>query len=171
MQMGAVNFSADDRAPDQYDAVYISWNGFSLIGTQPVIGRGFSAEDDRPGAPAVVLLSYTVWQSRYGGDRSVVGRAISRELRNRRRLSASCRRACSFRSTTEVWLPACAEAHGADARGPRGTAADGVRPARRRHDHRTGAHRDDRHYRAARHSVSRHQQGHHRRRARRSPSR
>ena len=79
MQMGAVNFSADERAPDRYDAVYISWNGFSLIGAQPAIGRGFSAEDDRPGAPAVVLLSHTVWQSRYGGDRSVVGRAISRE--------------------------------------------------------------------------------------------
>ena len=79
MQMGTVNFSADQRAPDQYDAVYISWNGFSLIGSQPVIGRGFSAEDDRPGAPAVVLLSYTVWQSRYGGDRSVDRPRDSRE--------------------------------------------------------------------------------------------
>jgi putative ABC transport system permease protein len=77
MQSGTVNFSADQRAPDQYDAVYISSNGFSLIGSQPAIGRGFSADDDRPGAPAVVLLSHIVWQSRYGGDRSVVGRAIS----------------------------------------------------------------------------------------------
>lgn len=57
MQMGTVNFSADQRAPDQYDAVYISANGFSLIGTQPAIGRGFSAGDDRPGAPAVVRSS------------------------------------------------------------------------------------------------------------------
>ena len=76
VQMGPVNFSADDRVPDQYDGVYISWNGFSLIGTQPVVGRGFSVEDDRPGSPPVILLSYTVWQSRYGGDRAIVGRTI-----------------------------------------------------------------------------------------------
>ena len=105
MQMGAVNFSADQRAPDQYDAVYISWNGFSLIGTQPVIGRGFSAEDDRPGAPAVVLLSYTVWQNRYGGDRSVVGRAISANAEPAT-IVGVMPPGMQFPFTTEVWLPA-----------------------------------------------------------------
>ena len=105
MQMGAVNFSADQRAPDQYDAVYISSNGFSLIGTQPVIGRGFSAEDDRPGAPAVVLLSYTVWQSRYGGDRSVVGRAISANAEPAT-IVGVMPPGMQFPFTTEVWLPA-----------------------------------------------------------------
>ena len=56
-QMGPVNVSADDRVPDQYDGVYISWNGFSLIGTGAAFGREFSAEDDRPGAPAVPQIS------------------------------------------------------------------------------------------------------------------
>ena len=93
MQTGTVNFSADRRAPDQYDAVYISANGFSLIGSQPALGRGFSAEDDRPGAPAVMLLSHTVWQSRYGGDRSVVGRAISANAEPAT-IVASCRQGC-----------------------------------------------------------------------------
>ncbi len=105
MQMGAVNVSADQRAPDQYDAVYISWNGFSLIGTQPVIGRGFAAEDDRPGAPAVVLLSYTVWQNRYGGDRSVVGRAISANAEPAT-IVGVMPPGMQFPFTTEVWLPA-----------------------------------------------------------------
>ena len=76
VQMEPVNFSADDRVPDRYDGVYISWNGLSLIGVQPVLGRGFSADDDRPGAPAVILLGHKIWQSRYGGDRSVIGRTI-----------------------------------------------------------------------------------------------
>jgi putative ABC transport system permease protein len=105
MQMGPINFSADDRAPDQYDAVYISWNGFSLIGTQPVIGRGFSEEDDRPGAPVVALLSYTVWQSRYGGDRSVVGRAI-RANAEPATIIGVMPPGMQFPFTTEVWLPA-----------------------------------------------------------------
>ena len=81
------------------------WNGFSLIGTQPVIGRGFSAEDDRPGAPAVVLLSYTVWQSRYGGDRSVVGRAISANAEPAT-IVGVMPPGMQFPFTTEVWLPA-----------------------------------------------------------------
>src|SRR5262245_33576793 len=76
VQMNPVNFSADDRVPDQYAGAYISWNGFSLIGKQPTIGRGFSAEDDRPGAAAVILLSHAVWQSRYGGDPAIIGRTI-----------------------------------------------------------------------------------------------
>src|SRR5687768_12221319 len=105
MQMGTVNFSADQRAPDQYDAVYISANGLSLIGSQPAIGRGFSPEDDRPGAPAVVLLSHNVWQSRYGGDRAVVGRAISANAEPAT-IVGVMPPGMQFPFVTEVWLPA-----------------------------------------------------------------
>src|SRR6186997_89964 len=73
VQMSPVNFSADDRAPEQYNGAYISWNGLSLIGMQAAIGRGFSAEDDRPGAPAIMLLSHKVWQSRYQGEKATIG--------------------------------------------------------------------------------------------------
>ncbi len=103
-QMGPVSFSADERTSDQYEGVYISANGFSLIGTQPVIGRGFSAEDDRPGAPAVVLLSYTVWQSRYGGDRSIVGRTI-RANSEPATIVGVMPPGMQFPFNSEVWLP------------------------------------------------------------------
>ena len=103
-QMGPVNFSADQRTSDQYDGVYISANGFTLIGTQPVIGRGFSAEDDRPGAPAVVLLSYTVWQSRYGGDRSIVGSTI-RANSEPATIVGVMPPGMQFPFNSEVWLP------------------------------------------------------------------
>src|SRR6187399_1145455 len=104
VQMGPVNFSADDRAPDQYDGVYISWNGFSLIGTQPVIGRGFSVEDDRPGSPPVMLLSYTVWQSRYGGDRAIVGRTI-RANSEPATVIGVMPPGMEFPFNSDVWLP------------------------------------------------------------------
>ncbi len=104
VQMGPVNFSADDRAPDQYDGVYISWNGFSLIGTQPVIGRGFSVEDDRPGSPPVMLLSYTVWQSRYGGDRAVIGRTI-RANSEPATIVGVMPPGMEFPFNSDVWLP------------------------------------------------------------------
>ena len=104
VQMGPVNFSADDRAPDQYDGVYISWNGFSLIGTQPVIGRGFSAEDDRPGSPPVMLLSHAVWQSRYGGDRAIVGRTI-RANSEPATIVGVMPPGMEFPFNSDVWLP------------------------------------------------------------------
>jgi putative ABC transport system permease protein len=45
---------------------YLSGNGFSIIGGRAAIGRSFHDDDDRPGAPAVVLLGHNIWQSRYG---------------------------------------------------------------------------------------------------------
>jgi putative ABC transport system permease protein len=63
--------------PERYLGATISWNLFDILGTPPVLGRNFTPEDDRPGAEPVVILSHEVWQLRYGGDRSVVGRAIS----------------------------------------------------------------------------------------------
>ncbi|MEP6493735.1 MAG: ABC transporter permease [bacterium] len=43
----------------------------------PVIGRYISADEDREGAPHVVVLSYALWQNRFGGDRAVLGRTIT----------------------------------------------------------------------------------------------
>ena len=73
---GSLNISADDRDPEQYPGVYISANGFNLIGETAALGRAFGAEDDRPGAPPVLLISNSVWKSRYAGDPSVVGKAV-----------------------------------------------------------------------------------------------
>ena len=47
------------------------------FGIQPILGRNFTREDDRPNAPKVALLSYGLWQSRFGGDAGVVGRTLS----------------------------------------------------------------------------------------------
>ncbi|HEU5154204.1 MAG TPA: ADOP family duplicated permease, partial [Gemmatimonadales bacterium] len=47
-----------------------------LTGSKPIIGRGFSAEDDRPGGPEVVLIGEALWQQLYSRDPHVVGRTI-----------------------------------------------------------------------------------------------
>ncbi|MBA3270352.1 MAG: ABC transporter permease, partial [Acidobacteria bacterium] len=71
-----MNVSDEGRAPERFSGALISGNGFALIGQAPARGRGFLPEDDRPGAPAVVLLGDGVWKNRYGSDPSVVGRTI-----------------------------------------------------------------------------------------------
>ena len=54
----------------------ITPNLFRLFGVQPALGRLFADGDDVFGGPRIALLSYNLWQSRYAGDSSVVGRAL-----------------------------------------------------------------------------------------------
>jgi predicted permease len=52
-------------------------NYFDVLGVTPAMGRFFHAEDDRvPGASPFAVLSYATWQTRYGGDREIVGRTV-----------------------------------------------------------------------------------------------
>jgi putative ABC transport system permease protein len=72
------NFALSDRGDaERYDGAAISWDLFSLLGVKPALGRDFVANDDRPGAEPVVLLSDEVWQLRYRADPAVIGRSVS----------------------------------------------------------------------------------------------
>src|SRR6266581_269168 len=71
-----MNVSDEGRAPERFQGPYVSANAFRLIGQQPLLGRDFRPEDDRPGAAAVVILGNGVWKNRYGSDPAVVGRTI-----------------------------------------------------------------------------------------------
>ena len=74
---GALNLSDDSQAPERTrGGAFVSASTFGLLRVQPIVGRDFIAEDDRPGAAPVVILGYGLWQRRYGGDKSVVGRTI-----------------------------------------------------------------------------------------------
>jgi predicted permease len=73
----AYNVSADGgKLPEQIWASWCSWNFFLTLGVEPALGRGFTAEDDRPGAEATVILAAPFWKRRYGSDPSVLGKKI-----------------------------------------------------------------------------------------------
>jgi putative ABC transport system permease protein len=72
---GMVNLNDLDR-PEYYSGGHVSANLFGVLGVKPILGRDFVATDEQPGAPAVVMISYTLWQVRYGGDPGVIGRSV-----------------------------------------------------------------------------------------------
>jgi putative ABC transport system permease protein len=68
---------SDSDEPERFIGATISWNMFPMIGVQPILGRQIRPEEDAAGAPGVLLLSHGVWQRRYAGAASVVGRTIT----------------------------------------------------------------------------------------------
>jgi putative ABC transport system permease protein len=62
--------------PEAVLASAISNNMFSLLGVEPALGRSFRPEEDQPGGERVVLLSHGLWQRKFGGDRSIVGKPV-----------------------------------------------------------------------------------------------
>lgn len=66
----------DEGTPDRISGIHVSAGYFDLMRSPLAWGRGFLPEEDAPGAPAVVVLSHRLWQSRFGGDSAIVGTAI-----------------------------------------------------------------------------------------------
>ena len=65
-----------DGTPVRAACAQVEANFLRTLGIQPLLGRDFTLEDDRPNAPRVVLLSYGLWQSRFAGDQNVSGRTL-----------------------------------------------------------------------------------------------
>jgi len=66
----------DGPDPERIEVLQFTEDYLSMHGVTPFIGRDFNLEDMRVDAPAVALLGYGYWQSRYGGRRDVVGETI-----------------------------------------------------------------------------------------------
>jgi predicted permease len=55
----------------------VTWTFFDVLGIRPMLGRGFTQEEDQQGANRVVVLGHSVWRTRFGADSAIVGRSIT----------------------------------------------------------------------------------------------
>jgi putative ABC transport system permease protein len=83
---------------------------FDALGAQPLLGRVFTADEDRPGRERVVMLTEGLWRSRFGSDPSIVGRTIDLDAAAYTVvgvLPASLRLPLDYanRTLTQIWLP------------------------------------------------------------------
>jgi putative ABC transport system permease protein len=74
---GVSDCDLTDDHPVRVACASVASTFLPTFGIQPILGRNFTREEDRPNAPRVALLAYGIWQDRFGGDRNVVGRTIS----------------------------------------------------------------------------------------------
>ena len=72
---GTVNVSGTERA-ERFEGAFMSAGIFDLLRVKPILGRAFRPDEEARNAPAVVLLGYSLWQTRYDGDRNVIGKTI-----------------------------------------------------------------------------------------------
>ena len=61
-----------ERIPSQH----VTANLFDMLGVKPELGRGFTAQEDSAGGPAVAVISHSLWQRRYSSSQAVIGQTI-----------------------------------------------------------------------------------------------
>jgi putative ABC transport system permease protein len=74
---GASLTLAGGERPERLEGVSLSATMLPLLALQPLLGRVFTPEETSPKGERVVLLSYGLWQRRFAGDRTIVGRTIT----------------------------------------------------------------------------------------------
>jgi putative ABC transport system permease protein len=70
-----LNLTGGDR-PEQLKGIHVSADYFSVFGAPLATGRTFSTEEDNPGGPKLAVLSYGLWQRRFGGDPGITSKTI-----------------------------------------------------------------------------------------------
>jgi len=68
-----VRRSGRGETSQSYPGEFVSGNYFTMFGVRAYAGRALAAEDDQPGAPPVAVMSYRLWQEKYGAEPSVIG--------------------------------------------------------------------------------------------------
>ena len=63
--------------PERITGGFATAGFFPLLGVQPALGRFFTADEDRPGAPGVALVSYAAWQRRFNGRADIIGHTMT----------------------------------------------------------------------------------------------
>jgi predicted permease len=73
-----MDFSLTGRgAPQRIYGARVTANFFDVLGVQPILGRAFRADEDRPGGARIALLTYGLWAGHFGSDPAIIGQALT----------------------------------------------------------------------------------------------
>ncbi|MGE5101773.1 MAG: ADOP family duplicated permease [Deltaproteobacteria bacterium] len=92
-------------APERLTSAKFSATLIPVLRVVPIIGRAFTAEDDRPGASPVILIGEAMWRERYGADRAVLGRRLDVDGVSREIVGVMPSRFRFPSAATKLWIP------------------------------------------------------------------
>src|SRR5262245_4031383 len=72
----SVNLTGDGE-PEKIPSQIATANLFNVLGVNPIMGRTFAPEEGKPGQPGVAVISFGLWQRRFGGDPRIIGRKLN----------------------------------------------------------------------------------------------
>ncbi len=104
MSQNQAILSETGNPPARYRMGRVSWGMFEMVHTPPVLGRGFTATDDKAGAESVAMIGYRVWRNRYGGAPNAIGRVV-RINGQPATIVGVMPEGFQFPSGQEVWMP------------------------------------------------------------------
>src|SRR5213594_4001928 len=107
--LGRLNLSAGETgdAPELVQYAVTTSNLFAVLGVTPALGRAFVAADDRAGAPAVVVLSASLWQRHFGSNPAAIGSTVRLDGQRFQVVGVMppAFRFLNYQKDTDVWLP------------------------------------------------------------------
>jgi predicted permease len=91
------------ETPEKFDGARVTGNTFQFLGVPALLGRVATPDDAKPGAPPVFVLSYKVWQSRFAGNSSIVGKTFTLDGTPRTLIGIMPRRFALWGA--DLWIP------------------------------------------------------------------
>src|SRR6266545_2933643 len=93
--------------PEKVQYAVVSANLFSVLGVQPMLGRNFRPEEDKPSGSRAVIISHSLWQRRFSANPNFIGQTVTLDGRTFEVCGVlpAGFRFVSFPKDTEVWLP------------------------------------------------------------------
>ena len=103
-QQNIFNLSVGDREPERYTGAICDRGFFDTLAITPLLGRVFNESEEPLGRDSVVVLSYSTWMQRFGGDRGILGQTLS--LNGRQRVVLGVMPAgFDFPNHSAMWAP------------------------------------------------------------------
>ncbi len=94
--------------PQRYTGAYVTEDFLRCLGTAPILGRDFTADDNKPGAAKVALIGYGIWQRDFGGAADIVGTAVRINGKPATVVGVMAR-GFAFPTNEEIWIPLYSE--------------------------------------------------------------
>lgn len=90
--------------PERLSAAAVTGNYFQALGVAPALGRGFQIDNEQPAHNQVAVLSYALWQKRFGGDPAIVGKTVTLDGKESEVIGVMSQ-GFTFPQTAELWIP------------------------------------------------------------------